>query len=128
MLILVLFALSGWLQPLDAMAQTYGGGGPNINQATQESAHGPKARIAVAKFLDKSGKGQAAGIGSGMADMLATSLFQTGRYIVLERQNLQDVLSEQDLGASGRVRPDTAAAIGQVEGAEILVTGNITEF
>jgi len=128
MLILVLVALSGWLQPLGAMAQTYGGGGPNINQATQESAHGPKARIAVAKFLDKSGKGQAAGIGSGMADMLATSLFQTGRYIVLERQNLQDVLSEQDLGASGRIRPDTAAAIGQVEGAEILVTGNITEF
>ena len=40
----------------------------------------------------------------------------------------QDVLSEQDLGASGRIRPDTAAAIGQVEGAEILVTGNITEF
>lgn len=128
MLIFVLVALSGWLLPSGAMAQTYGGGGPNINQATQESAHGPKARIAVAKFLDKSGKGQAAGIGSGMADMLATSLFQTGRYIVLERQNLQDVLSEQDLGASGRIRPDTAAAIGQVEGAEILVTGNITEF
>ncbi len=116
----------GWAA--QAGAQTYGGGGPDINQATQERYDGPKARLAVAQFTNKSGKGQAAGVGTGMADMLATALFQSGRYIVLERQTLQDVLSEQDLGASGRVRRETAAPIGQVEGAEILVTAAITEF
>ncbi|MFB3819033.1 MAG: CsgG/HfaB family protein [Candidatus Methylomirabilales bacterium] len=123
-----LLGLALLVAPAVAPAQYYGGGGPNINQATQERYDGPKARIAVARFTDKSGKGQAAGIGSGMSDMLSTALFQNGRYIVLERQTLQDVLSEQDLGASGRMRPETAAAIGQIEGAEILVTAAITEF
>jgi len=123
-----LVALGSLLIASPALAQTYGGGGPDINQATQERFDGPKARIAVAQFTNKSGKGQAAGIGNGMADMLATALFQSGRFIVLERQTLQDVIGEQDLGASGRVRRETAAPIGQIEGAEILVTAAITEF
>lgn len=127
-LLAALLALALVADPRHGMAQTYGGGGPNINQATQERYDGPKARIAVARFTDKSGKGQAAGIGDGMSDMLSTALFQSGRYIVLERQALQDVISEQDLGASGRIRSETAAAIGQIEGAEILVTAAITEF
>jgi curli biogenesis system outer membrane secretion channel CsgG len=63
-----------------------------------------------------------------MAEMLATALFHTNRYIVLERQQLGDVLQEQDLGASGRVKQDTAAPIGQIEGAELLITGAVTEF
>jgi curli biogenesis system outer membrane secretion channel CsgG len=126
--VLALLAVAGLLLPSPVRTQTYGGGGPDINQATQEQWNGPKARIAVARFTDKSGKGRAAGIGTGMADMLATALFQTGRYIVLERQNLQDVIGEQDLGASGRVRQQSAAPIGQIEGAELLVTAAITEF
>jgi len=63
-----------------------------------------------------------------MADQLTTALFNTNRFIVLERQTLQDVLQEQDLGASGRVRRSTAAPIGNIEGAELLVTGAVTEF
>ena len=105
------------------------GGGPDIQQAQQEAYNGHKARIAVARFNDKTAKGWWTGqIGDGMAEMLATALFNTDRYIVLERQTLQDVLGEQDLGASGRVRKDTASPIGQVEGAELLVTGTVTEF
>jgi outer membrane protein OmpA-like peptidoglycan-associated protein/curli biogenesis system outer membrane secretion channel CsgG len=126
--VVALGVLGSLLLASPAVAQTYGGGGPNINQATQERYDGPKARIAVARFTNKSGKGQAAGIGTGMSDMLATALFQSGRYIVLERETLQDVIGEQDLGASGRIRGQTAAPIGQIEGAEILVTAAITEF
>jgi len=104
-------------------------GGPTIDEAQKEKYDGPKARIAVTKFLDKSAKGKATGqIGDGMADMLAHALFKTNRFIVLERQSLPDVLQEQDLGASGRVSPETAARIGQIEGADLLVLGAITEF
>ena len=63
-----------------------------------------------------------------MADQLATALFNSNRYIVLERQQLDDVLVEQDLGASGRIAQATAAPIGQIEGAELLITGAVTEF
>jgi curli biogenesis system outer membrane secretion channel CsgG len=103
--------------------------GPTIEQAQKEDYKGSKARVAVTKFLDKSAKGKATGeIGDGMAEMLSHALFATNRYIVLERQSLPDVLQEQDLGASGRVSPETAARIGQIEGADLLVLGAITEF
>ena len=108
--------------------------GRSMADAQAEHYNGPKARIAVARFENKTA--DAAGyagwynpsIGDGMADMLTTALVNSGRYIVLERQALDDVLGEQDLGASGRVREDTAAAIGEIEGAELLVVAAVTEF
>lgn len=85
--------------------------------------------MAVARFTDKTGKGWWTGaIGDGMSDMLATALFHTNRYIVLERQTLGDVLKEQDLGAAGRIKRGTEAPVGEIEGAELLVTGAVTEF
>jgi curli biogenesis system outer membrane secretion channel CsgG len=111
---------------------TSGQGGPSIGEARQEAYDGPKARIAVSQFTDKTAidghrwwTGQ---IGDGMRDMIATALFNTNRFIVLERQQIGEVLAEQDFGASGRVKQETAAAIGEIEGAELLVTGAVTEF
>jgi curli biogenesis system outer membrane secretion channel CsgG len=98
-------------------------------KTTVTSGQGGPSRIAVARFKDKTGKGwYTSRIGDGMADQLVTALFNTNRFIVLERQTLGDVLSEQDLGASGRIRKDTAAPIGEIEGAELLVVGAVTEF
>lgn len=108
---------------------TSGQGGPSMEQAQMEQYNGPKARIAVSQFKDKTGKGWWTGaIGNGMADQLTTALFNSNRFIVLERATLGDVMAEQDLGASGRVQQQTAAAIGEIEGAELLVVGAVTEF
>ncbi len=108
---------------------TSGQGGPTMAEAQSEAYNGPKARIAVARFKDKTRKGwYNHKIGDGMADQLTTALFNTNRFIVLERQNLDTVLSEQDLGASGRVKEETAAPIGEIEGAELLVVAAVTEF
>jgi curli biogenesis system outer membrane secretion channel CsgG len=104
-------------------------GGPTMDQAQAEDAMGPKARVAVNKFTDKSAKGRSTGeIGDGMAEMLSNALFASNRFIVLERGSLKDVMREQDLGASGRMRQDTAAPIGELEGADLLIQGTITEF
>ena len=67
-------------------------------------------------------------IGNGMAEMLSDALLQSNRFIVLDRQGLNDVLSEQDLAANGRVSKETAAPTGQVEGADLLIKGSVTEF
>jgi curli biogenesis system outer membrane secretion channel CsgG len=96
-----------------------------------EHYNGPKARIAVARFENKTADSKdwySPSIGDGMADMLTTALVNSGRYIVLERESLDTVMDEQDLGASGRVRQETAAAIGEIEGAELLVVAAVTEF
>jgi len=108
---------------------TSGQDSPTIDQVQSEAYDGPKARVAVSRFTNKSHGGwYSRAIGDGMADQLVTALFSTGRYIVLERQTLGDVLAEQDLGASGRIRQETAAPIGEIEGAELLITGAVTEF
>jgi curli biogenesis system outer membrane secretion channel CsgG len=111
-------------------AEVRPGSGPNIEEAQAQPYDGPKARIAVADFEDKmSSTGQyRAEYGRGMADMLASALFNTNRYIVLERQKLSYVIAEQDLGASGRVKRQSAAAIGELEGAELLVVASVTGF
>jgi curli biogenesis system outer membrane secretion channel CsgG len=114
-------------QVIKPKARSTPSGGPTIDQAQQEDEMGPKARVAVTRFEDKSAKGSSA-IGTGMAEMLGNALFATNRFIVLERQALDDVLQEQDLGASGRVKQQTAARIGEVEGADLLIMGTITEF
>lgn len=107
------------------------GGGPGIGEMQAMDANGPQARIAVSRFTNKSNDAYnwySSEIGDGMADMLTTALVNSGRFIVLERQALSDVIGEQDLGASGRVRSDTAAAIGEIEGAELMVVAAVTEF
>ncbi len=106
---------------------TVTGGGPTIGEARAEAYNGPKARLAVNKFANKSAHGQGK-LGTGMSDMLTTALFQSNRFIVLDRTDSDAVLAEQDLGASGRIDQKTAAPIGKMEGAELLVTGAVTAF
>jgi curli biogenesis system outer membrane secretion channel CsgG len=116
-------------QLISPKAKVVGGGGPDMFTAQSEAYNGPKARVAVSRFTDKTGKGWWTGqIGDGMAEMLTTALFNTNRYIVLERQTLNDVLGEQDLAASGRIKRETGAPVGQIEGAELLVTGAVTGY
>ncbi|WP_022668151.1 CsgG/HfaB family protein [Desulfospira joergensenii] len=126
---LIIAGLAGCVSSGTETKVTSGQGSPDINQAQAEAYNGPKARVAVSRFKDKTHQGwYNQGIGDGMADQLTTALFNTNRYIVLERQALSDVLEEQDLGASGRIKQDTAAAIGEIEGAELLIVAAVTEF
>ena len=87
---------------------------------------GLKKRVAVMDFDDRAGYGH--NVGPGISDMLVTSLVQTGKFIVIEREQLDEILKEQSLGASGVVTPQSAAQIGKVLGVELMVTGSVTEF
>jgi len=89
--------------------------------------NGPKARIAVATFEDKTAKGYYR-IGDGMATMFTTALVNSDRFIVLERDLIDEVIREQDLAAGGRVKTGTGAPVGEIEGAELMLTGAVTEF
>lgn len=64
----------------------------------------------------------------GLTEMLTTALFESGRFVVLERKTVDDALDEQDFGAGGRVNPETAPAVGRAVGAQVLITGDVTEF
>lgn len=92
-----------------------------------EKYKGPKKRIAVMDFEVKVPRAHRK-IGSGMAEMLITALHKTGKFVVLERKAIRDIIKEQDLGDRGRVRKETAARIGDILGAQVLIRGAVTEF
>jgi curli biogenesis system outer membrane secretion channel CsgG len=98
------------------------------------AATGQPKSVAVMKFTTTAGGGSSWwynaswDIGEGMAEMLTTALVETGKFKVLERQQINDVLGEQDLGASGRVDQATAAKIGKILGARYLLYGTVNEF
>jgi curli biogenesis system outer membrane secretion channel CsgG len=120
----VLLALPGCAPTATVVSSS---GGPTIQQAQQEPYAGVKKRIAV-KAFDFKAASASSEVGSGMSDMLANALFNTNRFIVLEREHVKDVIEEQDFGATGRVKRETAAPIGEIEGAELIIRGAITEF
>ncbi len=86
-----------------------------------------KKRLAVSRFEDRSGHGYH-NLGQGVADMLATALVKSGKFMVMERQELDRVLDEQKLGESGLITAETAPKVGKLLGVELLVVGSITEF
>jgi TolB-like protein len=59
----------------------------------------------------------------GIQQMLLSELAQNSSLRVVERGALRALLEEQDLGASGRIEPGTAAELGRLVGARYMVLG-----
>ncbi len=69
-----------------------------------------------------------AGKGAEAAALLNARLSSAAPDVVLvERQELEKSLGEQELGLSGTIAPDTAAKVGALTGATVLVTGRLFE-
>ncbi len=89
---------------------------------------GPKARISVAPIKCKAAKCSGE-IGSGIRDMLISSLFKTNKFIVLGgREEIEEIKEEIDLGQSGYVNERQAPQAGGWESADIIILGSITAF
>ncbi len=88
-----------------------------------------KPVLAVAEFKNQSGAGWwRGGVGRELAGMLTNELASTGDFRMVERSKLENVLSEQDLAASGRVSAGTGARMGKLVGAQYLVMGTVTSY
>jgi curli biogenesis system outer membrane secretion channel CsgG len=126
-----------------------GGSGASITQ-TQALASNALPRIAVGAIIDKTGVVETKSVTRqlvllnaqrksgdpltgdnllhGVRDMLTTALFGSNKFIVLERDNIDDVMVEQEFSQSGRVGDATKIPMSQLEGAQLLVVGAITSF
>lgn len=126
------------------------GGGATIAAAQAEAVNGSKYRIAVGAIIDKSSddpktslskqiatinRGRPSdaqlsddGVIGGIHDLLIGALFNSDRFIVLERRDLNAALVEQEFSQSARVGDQTRLPLGQLEGAELLVVGALTAF
>src|SRR5213596_1648494 len=64
----------------------------------------------------------------GIAGMLISELAANPAARVVEREEIEKLLAEQSLGASGKVRPETAAKIGKLVGARYVIAGTFIDF
>ena len=65
------------------------------------------------------------GLGPKVATLVNANLSAEPQIITVERAELEKVLGEQELGLAGTVNPDSAAKVGQLTGAKVLVTGRV---
>ena len=61
-----------------------------------------------------------------MSEMLQTSLVHTGRFEVIERAKLEQIIQEQNLALTGIIDESKAVQVGKLVGAEYVVFGALT--
>jgi len=88
-----------------------------------------KPRIAVIEFKNKAdNQWWYHGGAEAMQDVFVTELFKSGRFRVMEREQLQALMAEKNLTLSGDLDPSTAVKIGKILGVNYLLTGSVTEY
>ncbi|HTW45622.1 MAG TPA: CsgG/HfaB family protein [Acidobacteriaceae bacterium] len=103
--------------------------------AAPAQTQGRKIRIAVMDFDYHTVQTNASAIfgtnvdvGQGIADLLVDDLVKNGMYSVIERQQIDKILTEQNFSNSNRADPASAAKIGKMLGVDAIIVGSVTEF
>jgi hypothetical protein len=115
---------------MDAHAQA--GLSNSTNELTAEVAERIKrngiSKIAVVGFSDLNGYQSA--LGDYIADVVTRGLVNNsdGRYGVVERRRLDQVLQEQSLSATGLLDEATVAELQRILGVDAIITGTLTHF
>ena len=93
-------------------------------------AQGAKPRVAILEFKNKASNysWNWYNAGRGAQDMLVTELVKSGKYRVIEREQLQAIMQEKHLSLSGDIDPKTAIQFGKMLGVEYLIAGAVTEL
>jgi len=88
---------------------------------------GLKHAVGVKEFENEAGWRGNWDLGDNLSAMLESALFDTGRFVLVEREKLKDVVAEQDLAASGRTAgAKKVAQTGLIRPARYLATGSVT--
>lgn len=94
--------------------------------AAQLGVQGAK-KVAVVDFTDL--RGEVNELGRFLAEELSVALNQTAQgFQVIDRTRLAVVFAEHKLGASGLIAPEDAKRLGQLVGADVLVSATMTPF
>lgn len=111
---------------LAALMATTGGCSSTIRRAPDPRYVQPT--IAVLSFENRAAGPANWKIGDGIADMLVHALMNTGRYTVIERRELGNVVQEIRLQRDPNFRPEGRAETGRLKNVQYLIKGTITDF
>jgi curli biogenesis system outer membrane secretion channel CsgG len=97
--------------------------------ALTSAAGSDKPRIAVLEFKNKAdNQWWYRGGAEAAQDVFVTELVKSGKFRVIEREQLQALMQEKNLSLSGDIDPQTAIRAGKLLGLNYLLTGAITEY
>ena len=89
------------------------------------SVHAAATLPSVAVFDFDSKDEAVRDIGPKVAALIGAHLSADPNLILVERAELEKALGEQELGLSGTVSSETAAKVGHLTGAKVLITGKV---
>ncbi len=97
-----------------------------ITLAGAQSTSSTRPTVAVMYFTNGaiSNNAEYAPLSKGLAEMMITELSANTNIRVVERDRLQALMAEQELGATGRVEKETAAKMGKTLGALHMLMGS----
>jgi len=67
-------------------------------------------------------------IGKGIRAMLTKRIADANNLVVVERAKIQNIMKEQDFNASNRVKQGSGARVGNISGADAMLSGDIVIF
>jgi curli biogenesis system outer membrane secretion channel CsgG len=67
-------------------------------------------------------------IGKGIQALFVKRLVEQGKFTIVERRLVKELLKEQDFAQSSRVKRGTGARTGRITGADAILMGTITVF
>ena len=95
-------------------------------QIANSMPEGKQLRLAVADFPDL--QGVISDFGRFVANRLTTRLAQSPKLLLIERQRLDQVLTELKFSMSDLVDPTKAKQLGKMVGVEAIVVGSISDI
>lgn len=94
-----------------------------------QAADNAKPRIAVLEFKNKAdGQWWYNGGAAAMQDVFVTELVKSGKFRVIDREQLAALMDEKNLSLAGDVDPKTAIKAGKLIGVQYFLTGAVTEY
>ena len=85
----------------------------------------PVPTIAVLPFSSRGARDQNEAAGSSVAELLTVEMMGQEGVELVERAELEKILTELHLSATGLIAPESRLKIGQLTGARILITGSV---
>ena len=99
-----------------------------VKDLNKRTKHKNAKRIAIVYFDNTSGERKLDKLKKGLAGMLITDLSNINMLDIVERERLEEIIKEQKLSNSKKFDPSTAAKLGKLLGAEIILTGSYFEM
>jgi curli biogenesis system outer membrane secretion channel CsgG len=116
---LLLLGSLGCATPED---EYFGGGRSRANVYVSPARSVSITKVAVMPF-----KGQTELIGTSVSDLFVTEILRAGKYELVERSRMAQVLNESELALAG-LSASRAAEVGNMLGADGVIIGTVDEY